>query len=394
MKKTCATALGLCLVLAFLGATTPARACSTFRYVGPQQTVFGKNYDWYFADGHLMVNKRSVERRSKISDLTWTSTHGSVTFNQFGRNSPSGGINEVGVVVELMWHDAARYPEEDARPAIGNLEWIQYQLDTADTIDDIVASDAKIRILPSDEPLHYLVADAQGGVASIEFLDGRMVVHRDDAMPVAALTNDDYSLCLDFWQHQGTSASKTSAASKTSSETPSERSEAGLSEAGLSEAGLSEAAVTDPHLSGHGSQQRFARAGHWLQPETPPQNTVAYAFEVLADLAQGPSTQWSIVYEIERRQLHFKIRQQPAVFSLALQDLDFSCAEAVQTVDLLKAQPGDLAPQLNDYSVAVNRSILDASFAQIPSRKDAPETEMVWRAQHPSGDRCLISASP
>ena len=173
--------------------TPAADACSTFCLKTPTQTVFGKNYDWHFADGHLMVNKANTERRSKISDLTWTSRYGSVTFNQYGRNSPSGGINEQGVVIELMWMDSTRYPGDDKRLAIGNLEWIQYQLDTAATVEDIAASDTKIRILHTDEPLHYLAADAQGGVAAIEFLDGKMAFYRGDKLPVPALTNDTYA---------------------------------------------------------------------------------------------------------------------------------------------------------------------------------------------------------
>ncbi len=363
--------VGLWLFVILWGPTPSANACSTFCLASPQQTVFGKNYDWYFADAHLIVNKRQMERRSKVSPLTWTSTHGSVTFNQFGRNSPSGGINEAGVVVELMWHDSARYSADDDRLAIGNLEWIQYQLDTASTVDEIIASDAKIRILHSDEPLHYLVADAQGGVASIEFLRGRMVVHQGETMPVKALTNDDYSRCLDFWQRQDRQRQVDGPAASQMS--PRE-------------------AVAAPHLSGHGSLQRFARAAHWLHPQTPPEDAVVYAFEALADLAQGPSTRWSIVYELEDRRLHFKIRRQPAVYRLSLDDLDFACQRPVQSLDLLTAQPGDLAPQLSDYSIATNRRILTAAFRQIPERQDTPEEEMAWRSQHPSGDRCLVAA--
>jgi penicillin V acylase-like amidase (Ntn superfamily) len=31
-----------------------------------------------------------------------------VTFNQYGRNFPSGGMNEAGLVIELMWLEGSR----------------------------------------------------------------------------------------------------------------------------------------------------------------------------------------------------------------------------------------------------------------------------------------------
>lgn len=47
---------------------------------------------------------------------------------QYGRNFPTGGMNEAGLVIELMWLDGSRYPVPDARPAVDNLQWIQYNL--------------------------------------------------------------------------------------------------------------------------------------------------------------------------------------------------------------------------------------------------------------------------
>ena len=50
---------------------------------------------------------------------TWTAQYGSITFNQYGRELPTGGINEAGLVVESMALSEARYPEPDHRPYIG-----------------------------------------------------------------------------------------------------------------------------------------------------------------------------------------------------------------------------------------------------------------------------------
>ena len=63
-----------------------------------------------------------------------------------------------------------------SRPSVGGLQWIQYQLDIADSVPAVLASDSHIRIATA-VPLHYLVADAEGNVAAVEFLQGRMVAH-------------------------------------------------------------------------------------------------------------------------------------------------------------------------------------------------------------------------
>src|SRR5262249_57775137 len=41
--------------------------------------------------------------------------------------------------------------------------------------------------------IHYLVADASGDVATLEYLDGKLVVHRGATLPVRALTNSTYA---------------------------------------------------------------------------------------------------------------------------------------------------------------------------------------------------------
>ena len=130
----------------------------------------------------------------------WTAKFGSVTFNQFGRDYPMGGMNQAGLVVELMWLEETEYPAGDARLPLGVLEWIQYQLDTASTIDDVLASDEKVRI-SGGAPLHYLVADGGGRAATVEFLHGKLVAHTDDSLPVSVLTNSTYKDSLGYLEH-------------------------------------------------------------------------------------------------------------------------------------------------------------------------------------------------
>ena len=172
-------------------------ACTTFCINKNGQIVFGRNYDWITGAGIVNTNQRGLFKTSmKTGDNTtvsWVSKYGSITFNQYGKEFPTGGMNENGLVVELMWLDGTVYPAADKRPAVGVLQWIQYQLDNAATTADVIASDAKLRIDEKDTPLHYLVADAAGNVATIEFLNGKMTVHKDESLPFPVLTNDTYA---------------------------------------------------------------------------------------------------------------------------------------------------------------------------------------------------------
>ena len=114
-----------------IAVATAADACTTFCAGG----LFGRNYDFEIGYGHVIVNKRGVSKTSQTDKpASWTSRFGSITFNQFGRDSATGGMNEKGLVVELMWLDGTRYPAADARSEVGTLEWIQYQLDTASNV--------------------------------------------------------------------------------------------------------------------------------------------------------------------------------------------------------------------------------------------------------------------
>src|SRR5688572_1406395 len=107
------------VAIVFVLFATAADACTTFCTRG----LFGRNYDFEIGDGMVVVNKRGMRKQSNTAvPASWTSRFGSVTFNQYGRDNPTGGMNEQGLVVELMWLDGTRYPRPDARPEVGTLE--------------------------------------------------------------------------------------------------------------------------------------------------------------------------------------------------------------------------------------------------------------------------------
>src|SRR5687768_12974444 len=182
----------------------PVYACTTFCLKSRGEVLFGKNYDWMIGDGLVFVNKRGVSKVSTedVNPAKWVSKYGSVTFNQYGWESPSGGMNEAGVVIELMWLDDTQYPKADERPAIDVLEWIQFNLDTAATTDAVIRNSSTVRIA-SAVKLHYLVSDRSGNSATIEFLDGQLVAHTGNHLPFSALANDTYIRSLEHTKKAG-----------------------------------------------------------------------------------------------------------------------------------------------------------------------------------------------
>jgi len=312
------------LALALVFAATAADACTTFCTRG----LFGRNYDFEIGDGIVVVNKRGMSKESNTSaPAKWTSRFGSVTFNQFGRDNATGGMNEKGLVVELMWLNETRYPAADARPELGTLEWVQYQLDTAATVADVIASGTKVRITERGAPLHYLVADANGDVAAIEFLDGAMVVHRGRQLPVAALANDPYDSSLAAMRR--------------------------------------------------GAGDRFARAAHALDGVT----TVAGAFKVLDGVAQ-PTTRWSIVYDIRNRAVSWRTSVNREPRSIRYASLDFTCATPVQIADI------DSAPRFREYTRAQNLALVQRSIRRTSFLRDTPDAEIEESARWPERSTC------
>jgi len=338
----------LSAVLLALALSVPASACTTFCLRDGGRIVFGKNYDWAVGDGLLVVNKRGVSRKADAEGdpkpASWTSKYGSVTFNQYGRDFPSGGMNEKGLTIELMWLAGSRYPAADARPAVDVLQWIQYNLDNHATVAEVLKSDKALRIA-GDVPIHYLVADRQGQVATVEFLDGRMVAHTGDELPVAALANSTYAESLRAGRTEGPS-----------------------------------------------SLARFGRAARRVESfKARGTDAVDYAFETLDQVAQPGYTQWSIVYEVDRGRVHFRTRDRRKIRSLDLKDVDFSCSTPVRVLDLDADgadTEGDVARRLVPYTLEINRELVTAAFRKTSFLAGVPKAEIERVARYPESAVC------
>ena len=199
MKKLIKIIISYIFIVSLFPQT--GNTCTTFSLESEGQQFMGKNYDWHLERGLVMVNKRGVSKtalKDRENDpgpfAQWTSKYGSLTFNQYGRELPMGGINEAGLVVELMSLRATKYPAPDSRLALGALQWIQYQLDNFSKVEQVIASDSQVRIhLGDGSGSHFLIMDREGNCAVIEFLNGNLEYYAQETLPVKALANSTYT---------------------------------------------------------------------------------------------------------------------------------------------------------------------------------------------------------
>ncbi|MCP3900385.1 MAG: linear amide C-N hydrolase, partial [Desulfobacteraceae bacterium] len=180
--------------------------CTSFFLDTDEIPVMGTNFDWSIGSGMIVINQRGLMKKGMpVSELdqvlvpSWISKYASLTFNQYGRETPMGGINEAGLVVHQMMLREGIYPKPDSRRPVKNLQWIQYQLDNFSSVEQVIKSDSNIRIQQQEIPgLHYLAADRFGNCASIEWINGKLICHNGDNMPYKILANNTYDDSLRY----------------------------------------------------------------------------------------------------------------------------------------------------------------------------------------------------
>ena len=156
--------------------------------------------------GVLYYNPAGI-RRSSFSHETleeglvdpsysWSSRFSSVSFNQYGRGFPNGGMNERGLAIEVLWLNETEYTAKDERPYLNELEWVQYILDTCETVKDVKTRLSEVRISPIHGQVHYFFCDRIGDCGVLEFIKGVQRLYLDD-LKVPSLTNHSYKRSID-----------------------------------------------------------------------------------------------------------------------------------------------------------------------------------------------------
>ncbi len=353
--------LGVITVLPL--ATDSLLACTTFSVVQETARIFGKNYDWEIGDGLVVINPRGLIRGGDSTwpiegvpsrrALMWRAKYGSVTFNQYGVGHPIGGMNERGLVVETMWLKTSRYPMVDTLPSIGVLDWVQYQLDCHATVDEILSHLDRVNIA-SKIPVHFHVADTTGAAAIIEFIDGKLITRTGDDAPVKILTNTPYQTSLDYL----------------------------FTCAGF---GGTVAPTTATSLD------RFARAAALVRDaptDGGKRNLIEYGFYVLDQVAQERLTQWSVIYDLRRRRIHFRTQTHRNVKYIDVRPINFECSEPVMIMNIEQRPAGAIARRFQPFTIEANRDLLLKTFRATDFLKSVQDSQLEALAAEPAQLRC------
>lgn len=300
-----------------------ASPCTAFLNSTPQRFVVAKNFDWDLGHGLLMVNKQNVQKIAlfaKTTDmpLMWTSKYGSITFNQLGRELPYGGMNEKGLVVEILWLDETEYPAQIPEVMEANeSQWVQSMLDRAQTIDEMISLTKEFQVNSRHGKVHYFACDSSGACAVFEYLKGKLVISRlDDKNDVKAISNNSYKESLSSFK-----------ASKKLPEDPS-------------------------------SLSRFIRAATLIKRPSDSEALVPATFKTL-DAVSDDETKWSIVYDPSRSKIFFKTKMHPEVKEVSLNYFDWSCGASVKVLDINTPAKQDVSSVFEDYSDKLNTGIVE-----------------------------------
>jgi choloylglycine hydrolase len=318
-----ATALAAALTIA---AAAPADACTRAVYLGPEGRILtGRSMDWKLPMvSNLWVFPRGMARDGAAGErsATWISRYGSLVVSGYDI-STADGMNEAGLVVNLLWEVEATYPEDDGTtPRISLSVLPQYLLDRYATVTE-AASDLRenaILVQGGEVPVgppgraatvHVSISDATGDSAIIEFVNGEMTIWHNRSYQI--MTNEptyDRQLAIrEYWD-------------------------------GVNPREFLPGTVR--------ATDRFVRANFYInavEQTSDPRRAAASVFSVIrqvsvpwgisvADQPNLSTTRWRVVADHLDRRYYVESVTSPSVFWVDLTRLDFSEGAKVMKLDL------------------------------------------------------------
>jgi hypothetical protein len=250
-------------------ASSPAEACSLFAALGDADNMlYGRNFDWRYSpavllftdppDGYASVSMVDIAYLGFDDEVVRRLTDLRLAERQALLDTPFmpfDGMNEEGLVIGMAAVSESEVPHDAGKERLDSLGVIREMLDHARNVDEAVGILQSYNIdWSGGPPLHYLLADASGRAMLVEFYRGEMVLLPGEGAPASG-----WHLATNFL-----------------------RSSVGESAAGVC--------------------SRYDCISRQLS-RTEGRLAVHDAFDLLASVSQG-STQWSVVYEINSREVN------------------------------------------------------------------------------------------
>ena len=187
------------LLLLSITLIPDADACTRVVYKGPNSTIItARSMDWKDKiPANLWIFPRGMERNGETgsNSLTWISKYGSIVASAWDI-ATADGMNEKGLVANILWLAESIYPEFDTTGQDKGLSIAasaQYELDNFATVDEAVTELSKEEFVVVSEyipgtdrftTLHLSISDATGDNAIFEYIDGKLVIHHSPSYQV------------------------------------------------------------------------------------------------------------------------------------------------------------------------------------------------------------------
>jgi hypothetical protein len=171
-------------------AEEEAWGCTVFAALGEGgEQLVGRNFDWYAEHPALLLFTDPPDGYASVSmvDL-WYLDYTGDTIGLFERQAlarapylPFDGMNEMGVGVGIMAVPGANGLRDPALRTLEDLEVVRLVLDYAANVEEAIELLQGYNVhFEGGVPLHYLIADAGGHSAVIEYVAGEMRVLRNE----------------------------------------------------------------------------------------------------------------------------------------------------------------------------------------------------------------------
>jgi choloylglycine hydrolase len=332
----------LCTILLLFSTLT--FTCSTFLLKGGNTLIAAHNLDMpMHIPGVMVINKRGVLKKGTSwyeilagkpatnPPITWVSKYGSITFNPFCRDFPDGGMNEAGLFIEEMSLQGTRFGEDNTKPLLFMMQWMQYVLDNFESVDQVIKSTAEVKL--DGWAWHFFTADGQGNAAVIEFRHGKPVIYQGKNLPVTILCNTsyDYEMTnLEFYKGFG---------------------------------GKLPISLTNPNV------RRFVHGAFMLKNYDPLKDSgIDFGFKILDQLDRG-STQWSFLCDLKKLKVYIKTARSKSIRHLDLKSFDLSCRTPVNMLDIHADLSGNLEKHFKNYSLELNKKFINQAFDTLNGRE-------------------------
>lgn len=332
------------LVGVVLSADDPGN-CSTFMLKHNSILMVGHNLDespYLHIPGLICINKRNVYREGMtwyelIADppeykkaiipfekkpspkIRWRSKYGSVTFNSEGIDFPDGGVNEKGLALFEMSMGKTKHKVDPANPTLFICLWIQYQLDNCATVDEVIQNAHTIN--QQGWAWHYFVSDREGSCAVIEYIDGKVVVYKGEAVTYPVLCNTQYS--RELWRVKLFK-------------------------------GFGGTMEIKPFLGRF--PPRFVRAARMLQAFDPVKHRPAhdYALSILKEIWVPNRNKWSILVDVNNSKVYFHTNKNRNLRYFSYTHEDFLPDKPCRILNIHTPLSGDVSASFVNYSYQRN----------------------------------------